>query len=129
MAFAWVAAKEDLVAAGITPRQSTHSTEYYVLASPDVGQPAEARVDLHAHDDGNLWIGGFDAPFGERWREYVTALTRAAVLQGRELGCAAVWVDVFEYGDATREPLAEAGFSAQPDGDRFWALVLAADEG
>jgi hypothetical protein len=128
MAFAWVASEEDLQAAGIALRRKPHSTEYYVLASSEVGRPAEARAELLAHDDGNLWIGAFDAPFGDCWRDYVTALTGTAVAHAGELGCAAVWVDVYEFGDATREPLAELGFSADPEGGRFWTLSLDADE-
>ena len=127
MVFAWLASDKDLAVAGIEHREDVGSRECYVLASPHEGQPSEASVDLQTDASGKLWIGGFEAPFGDRWREYVTALTLAAVSHARGLGCTAVWVDVYEYGDATREPLAEIGFVAQSEGDRSWTLALGAD--
>jgi hypothetical protein len=90
-----------------------------ILAAEGEGAQASGSCALLT-DRPVPFLDGFSAPAGERWREYVAALTRVALRRAAELGYEVVEADVYEYGDATREPLNELGFAPPHERSRIW---------
>ena len=126
MAFAWVASKGPVARALSKLRTGAYVEQ--VLAALGAGSPPEASCALIVHGDGLCWIDGFEAPFGDRWREYVAALASAAVERARLLGCDDLKIDVYEFG-AAREPLEDLGFAAEQipphfERNRVWHVRL-----
>lgn len=71
------------------------------------------------------WLDGFTAPPGERWREYVSALTGVALATAASRGFGLVETDIYEFGEATGAPLSKHGFVPKPgpphhDRNRIW---------
>jgi hypothetical protein len=80
------------------------------------------------------WLDGFTAPPGDEWRSYVTTLTTVALRKAAETGHEFVETDIYEFGDATREPLRALGFSAKPgpphyDRNRIWRAETTGHDG
>jgi hypothetical protein len=71
------------------------------------------------------WLDGFTAPPGDEWRSYMIALAAEARRKAAETGHEFVETDIYEFGEATREPLRALGFEAKPgpphpDRNRIW---------
>jgi hypothetical protein len=130
---AWVASPADISAAaetGVLTEVRAGRAHEHILASTAVGAQAHGSCVLLT-DRSIPWLDGFTAPPGDEWRGYITALTAVALRRASELNYEFVETDIYEFGDATREPLQALGFGPAPgpphyEHNRIWRAATTA---